>query len=350
MAVVRLHPTKSNTLYSSNVYLNAGRDQIIELTSDKLDISRILLGFDFSTVSDIFDAMEGEWTANLILYMANASNLPEIYTVKALNIFSDWNEGTGNYLNIPITSESSTWKYSNVGSNLEWNTTGGAIMSYNPSTVGGGNWYSTPESESDINKHSSNELVIDVTENISKIYYDSLGTGILLKLDTIHESNYNESINVKYFSEDTNTIYKPVLEIRYNDSINGQEGNNPLINFDVSVAILNGFSTLSLDDVVRFNVGIKNLFHQKSYTTLYSPIKSLNIPSSSYWQLKDVNTGEIIIKGSPTSTTISNVGDLNYFDFNTKNLYRNRYYSFDIFIIMGSLTKKFTPKYIFNIK
>lgn len=330
-------------------YKNTGRDQIIELTSNQLDISRILLGFSTEEIDAVITGLSTPWSAYLKLYIAYESGLPESYSIEVKKIASEWTEGTGNYLNTPETQESSTWSFSNTKTNTYWsdNTGANVDMSYLPSSVGGGNWYNNESVTKTVDKLTENYLYVEVTELIETLVTGT-GTGLLLKLAEVNEFNFNERINVKYFSEDTNTIYKPVLEIRYDDS-EYDATTNIIDSLDIAVSVLNGFDTLSLNDEVKVTLGIKKHFTPKTYSTIYSPKHILNITDGSYWQLRDSITGEIVISGSNESTKISCVDDVNFFTFNTKNLYKHKYYTFDIFIVVGSTIKRFTPKYIFNI-
>jgi hypothetical protein len=349
MAVVRVHPNKSNTIYSDKPYMNSGKDQIIELTSDKLAISRILLGFSVPEISSIINSLTVPWSAFLKLYIANESGLPENYIVQVKKIASEWKEGTGNALNEPETHSSSTWIFTDTESQTKWidNISSGVTTSYNPDSPGGGNWYSSENADIEITKATDNYLYVEVSDLIETLV-TGLGTGLLVKLHSNHEGNYNERINVKYFSEDTNTIYKPVLEIRYNDS-EYTATDNIVNNLDINVSIARPYETVSLTDIINFKIGLNQTFKSKTYTTVYSPIRILNIPNGSYWQLRDVITGEIVIAGSPTTTKISCVNNVNFFTLNLRNLYKHRYYTFDIFIVVGSNIKRFTPKYTFNI-
>lgn len=330
-------------------FMNTGKDQIIELTSNQLDISRVLLGFSVSEIQNVVSGLSTPWSAYLKLYIANESGVPESYTVEVKRIASNWNEGTGNYLNNPETHAASTWVYSNTKTLETWLDFNDpdVVMSYNPSSVGGANWYNNEGSSKSVDKATENFLYVEVSDLIESLL-DGIGTGLLVKFDEQIETNYNERVNIKYFSEDTNTIYKPVLEIRYDDS-QYDATENIVDTLDINVTILNGFDTLSLNDNVLIKLGIKKLFTPRTYSTVYSPKHILNVTDGSYWQLRDAITGEIVISGSSESTKISCEDDVNYFTFNTKNLYKHKYYTFDIFIVVGSTIKRFTPKYTFNI-
>lgn len=348
MAVIRFHSTKSNTLYSSNPLQNTGLDQILELTADKLDVSRILMSFDkvslFNTVENL-----STWEANLRLYCANDSGLPEDYLIQIYNTGSPWKEGTGSYLDYPYSLEASTWKYNNTTTASEWVTAiGGDVTgSYSPGNEGGGNWHTTPVIDINNNKFIDKDLYADVTSHIERVL-DNLNPDIIVKLADNHEFNYNERINIKYFSEDTNTIYKPVLEISYDDSVYNPSG-SIITNQDVSISLNKNPTTISLTDIVTMNLFVKPKINSKNYSTVYSTPKSLQIPSDSWWQLRDYDTNEIVIPGSLTRTKLSCSLGNNFFKFYPQNLYVNRYYCFDIFIKVGNDVKSYTPDYIFRI-
>jgi hypothetical protein len=155
MAIYKIFPEKSATLYSFYPTLNTGLDEILEISTfysieGTDEVSRALVKFSSAQISGTFaDKVKNKDSdVYLKLYLANASSLPLEYTLLAHPIAIDWNKGTGRLSNLPITSNGASWTYRDNIDGNNWFNSGsfpsGTTGSYKSgSNVGGGLWYTS---------------------------------------------------------------------------------------------------------------------------------------------------------------------------------------------------------------
>ena len=153
MAVYKIFPEKTATLFSYYPTLNTGLDEIVELstfesTDGTNEVSRILIQFPSSEINDIFTNKVGASSFDCYLkaYLADASNLPLSYTIESHPISVDWNVGTGRLANSPITTDGVSWGYTQESGSGTWFNPlafpSGQTGSYQfGSNVGGGLWW-----------------------------------------------------------------------------------------------------------------------------------------------------------------------------------------------------------------
>ena len=114
MAVYKIFPTQDATIYSAYPNMNTGLDEIIEastnfitgalqLQGDLPQTSRFLVQFANSDIAYVSQSLIGnkEWTANLRLFVANATGLQTNTKVLVNAVSQSWNMGTGKYLSDP---------------------------------------------------------------------------------------------------------------------------------------------------------------------------------------------------------------------------------------------------------
>jgi hypothetical protein len=149
MAVYKIFPEKSATLYSYYPTLNAGIDEVLDLSTyltieGYREVARPIIQFPQSEILDVFANKVGtaSYSASLRLSLAQASQLPQNYTIFCHPISGSWNVGTGRLSNIPITTNGASWKFKDQFSGSAWFSTfpGGTTGSYSGSNIGGGLW------------------------------------------------------------------------------------------------------------------------------------------------------------------------------------------------------------------
>ena len=104
MAIYKIFPEKSATLYSFYPTLNTGLDEILEVSvknSDELstivtaettsdDLRRSIVQFSSTDLSKIAQYATGSWKAYLKLYVANAENLSKTYSLEFRQVSQSW--------------------------------------------------------------------------------------------------------------------------------------------------------------------------------------------------------------------------------------------------------------------
>jgi hypothetical protein len=362
MAIYKIFPEKSATLYSYYSSLNSGLDEILELSTYKTlegtyEVSRPIIQFPQDEITDIItNKVNGaNYSASLRLSLAYASQIPLDYTIYCYPLVGLWNVGTGRSSDSPIITNGVSWQYKDQISGTVWfsntfptDTTG----SYKAgSNVGGGLWWSDSyyEATQTFTKITSKDILLNVTNAVDDwfINYHS-NNGFIIKHSDSLEFSTSSIFETKYFSGNTHTIYPPCLEIKWDDSIYNTGSLLPAIANSV-VTIGNNKSTYQQDSIQRFRVNVRDRFPNRAFqsTSVYLINKAL--PTSSYYQIKDLDTEEIVVDYDTTYTKISCDTTGNYFDIYMNGLEPERYYKLLIKTIISNNTIIFDDNYYFKV-
>jgi len=346
MAIYKIFPEKSATLYSFYPTVNTGIDEILEVSTftsynGTNESSRALLQFSSAQIQDIIaNKVSGNtYDAYLKLYLANGSNLPLNYTLHCYTISGSWNQGTGRLGNVPSTTDGVSWYYQDTISGSSWingSFKSGTTGSYTSNT-GGGVWYSTGslEATQSFATSTSKDIEFKVTNTV-KGWYNYLtnpfatvkieNDGFIIKHDSSVEFTTASKAELKYFSSNTHTIYPPCLEIRWDDS-QYITGSLSVITSDLFVPSLgNNKGEYQQDSIQRFRVNVRDKFPPRVFQTSSIYLNNKALPSSSYWSIKDLDTEEIVVDYDTTYTKISCDTMGSYFDVYMSGLEPERYY------------------------
>lgn len=357
MAVYKIFPEKDNTLYSSNPLTNAGLDSILEISNENFplgseEVSRILIQFPQEIIEEIVSKINGEYKVFIKTYIANSLGLPDKYTIYANPISGSWSEGVGRYLYNPSYTEGSNWVNRNTGetwetSNYDIGVTG-SFISNNP---GGSCWYSLYQASQSFNINEVKDIEMDVTNIISQFVSGNIdNNGIVLRIENQYEFNSASLFSLKYFSKDTHTIYPPQLEIRWDDSSYSTGSLKGFLGTEPTITLGNNKGIYNQGEVCKFKINARDKYPPRQFVTesVYNINKAL--PSSSYWALRDFDTGEYVIDFDENYTKVSCDSVSNYFVLNMGGLQAERYYEI---VIKSSFDNEniniFEGKFIFKI-
>lgn len=188
MAVYKVFPIKDTSLYSMFPTMNSGIDPISQVSNLNLALStnptvaRNLIQFDTNDISDVLEnKTTGSFDVYLRSFIATAQGINEDSDLHVYPLAQSWNNGTGTYLDQPITTDGASWASpAYEGSGIVWSqgnptnpTTSSRTDSYYDSNyvvAGGGVWYTTssfgamsyPYSQS-FSMRSDKDLNIQVT-------------------------------------------------------------------------------------------------------------------------------------------------------------------------------------------
>lgn len=344
MAVYRIFPEKDAFIFSESPDANAGLDEILEVggyqdTSGEGNTSRILIQFSTEEIQSIIDSYipSQNYTVNLGMYLADAYQIPVNTAIYAYPVYSTvgWDNGTGKYGDVPVNSSGVTWNNTKAGSINPWiigSFPAGVTGSYVEGKEGGGAWYyevgsSSVEAVQNNPIKSTYDISLDVTDTIRLWSNETIdNNGFILKIDNELEFNTTSSIRLKYFGADTNTIYPPYLDIKWDDSIYSS-ANLPIINSsNVNLTITNNRGKYTSEGKQRFRLSAKPKYPVRSFTTSSIYLQNYALPSSTYWGLKDENTEEMVIDFDTDFTKVSCDSQSNYFDVYMNGLQPERYY------------------------
>jgi hypothetical protein len=363
MAVYKIFPEKSATIYSYYPTLNTGIDEILEIsTFESIDgnseVSRVLIQFPTDQINDvILNKVSGNtYDAYFKGYLANASEIPLNYTIFAHPVAANWNQGTGRLGNSPITTDGVSWGYTNQsGSNLwiQGSFPSGITGSYTGSNDGGGTWYtaSSYQSTQSFTNISTKDIEMKVTNTVAAWYGTTIPNyGFILMHSSSLEFTTASKFETKYFSANTHTIYPPCLEIRWND-FSYSTGSLTVVTSSYFAAVINNNKEeYQQDSIQRFRVAVRGLYVPTTFRTILSYGNTYALPTSSYWAIKDLDTEEMVVDYDTSYTKISCDSVSNYFDVYMNGLEPERYYKLLIKTVLPTKEVIVSDKdYIFKV-
>ena len=362
MAIYKIFPEKSATLYSYYPTLNTGLDEILELSTFESiegtnEVSRILVKFPTDEITDTFNNKVGTASFDCYLktHLANSSELPLEYTIFSHPLATDWNVGTGRLANLPITTDGASWGYKDQDGGSIWFSTfpTGTTGSYaSGSNTGGGLWWTGSQyvATQSFNQKSSKDIELKVTNMVNAWNSSSISNyGFILKHSNSVEFTTASKFETKYFSGNTHTIYPPCLEIRWND-FKYTSSLTTATSTDIVATLGNNLAEYQQDTVYRFRVNVRDKFPARAFQTTSVYLNNKVLPTSSYWSIKDLDTEEIVVDYDTTYTKISADNTSNYFDIYMNGLEPERYYQILIKTIIGGSTLILDDNYYFKVK
>jgi hypothetical protein len=384
MAVYKIFPEKDAFIWSEQQTQNMGRDEILEVStyndpaptegnlSEIPSVTRALVKFPQSQIDSLLDNViniantSSVWTATFNLYLANASNLPQTYTLQCNAISQSWEMGTGKVADRPRTSNGVSWTYRfSSASAIAWQTSSfqaNVTSSDNglSGQRGGGNWFIAPSSSQTFNYTSDKDINFTVKPIIQRWYSHSLypnvypeafgNEGFIVKYTGSLEYNTSSIQQLSYFSMDTHTIYPPALTFMWADYVNNP-GTSSIVNNNQFITTIGNLQPeLTARDVYRFNVYSRDQYPPRSFQTQSVYLNTKILPTASCWALKDVVTGEMIVNFDPIYTRLSSNSSYNYFDVYADGLEPERYYQILIqTTVNGQIITVDNPDYYFKI-
>ena len=356
----------SATITSTGSFYRRGEQ--ISIEAGKLGTSQIK-----TTTASTLVYSQLDYGASLRLSAAVVSGLSQNSTIEVYPVSSSWDMGTGRYYDEPKTVNGCSWIFSDYSGSTEWQTSGFgagtpyATASFSGSSIGGGSWYYADPSGTEyefkqlFSYGNSIDINIDIQRSIDQQYQYEISPitgqkndGFIVKQTGSQEflNNVNTQATFRYFSIDTNTIYPPMLELKWDDyNFNTGSSNNTILSQAESfISVYNNAGTYYSGSIARFRLaGIPKypdvVFQTASlYTTnFYLP------PQISYYSIKDTDTNEVIIDFDKKYTKISADATSNYFDVYMNGLEPERYYTILIKTTIDGSTKIFDEDIMFKV-
>lgn len=344
MAIYRIFPTADTTIYSDTPLANTGLDEILELgyyrdVNGVNQSSRILIKYDISDINLISSLYNNnqEVSASLNLYLADAYELPLSFEIDTFPVNDTWDTGRGKYGDIPLDTTGVSWVNRLYNKSGSWDTTGsftGVTSSFSNNLVrGGGTWYyevsgSSVHSSASFTPRSDLDLSLDLSKIIKLQRSGSISNnGVIIKLSNdIEKLELAPNIRLKYFGVDTNTIYPPFIEIKWND-FSYQTGSLNLLNSSISdIKISNNRGVYSREEKIKFRLFCRPKYPQRTFST--SSVYTVNhaLPTSTVWGLRDEHSNDYVVKFDSNFTKVSCDAKGPYFTMYMNSLQPERYY------------------------
>ena len=392
MAVYKIFPEQDATIYSAYPILNSGLDAILQIsnqnpaTSASAEVARSLVQFDQDGIENIIDNFVGNmnFSSSLKLFIANANGITMNSNIECYAISGSWNNGTGQFLNSPQTTNGCSWDFRFSTGSERWADNEGSstlnayvTCSYSGSTTaGGGTWYTGSQddtliisSSQNFNTRTTKDIDLNVTD-IVKIWYSSSnavgGTytsiennGFILKwTDASNPASnsdieFNQNLSVtplfKNFSVDTNTIYPPCLEMKWDDQSFITGSLPPIQTTDLFVALDSNQGVFYSESINRFRLNVRPEFPDRIYSTQSVNTVNHYLNENSLYAIKDLDTNEFVVDFDPQFTKISCDSTSNYFDVYMNGLEPERYYQILIQTTISGSTIVKDEKYYFKV-
>ena len=229
----------------------------------------------------------------------------------------------------------------------------------------GGNWYTGSSyidgeivSTQTFGLRSEKDLNMNVTKIIDAWYTGSKDSpinkidnnGFLLKLTSSIEYNSSRSIQptFKYYSVDTNTIYPPTLEFKWDDS-SYSTTLTEISTTDLFVGLDSNPGVFYSESINRFRLNVRPEFPTRTFQTSSLYTENFVLPTSSYYAIKDLDTNEFVVDFDDNFTKISCDNTSNYFDIYMNGLEPERYYKILIKTFINNSTIIKDEDYYFKV-
>ena len=315
---------------------------------------------------------------DLINSAAVVSGLNIDQELKIYPVSGSWGMGSGKFSNSPQTTDGASWEWrtysGSAGTGAEkWQV----VEPYNAyatasfesaANEGGGNWYTgsnleLPVTQSRIFSYGFGvDLSVDVTNTIKTWYTNSLvdntkgftNDGFLVKQSSSKEfvNSQATTATFRYFSIDTNTIYPPLLDLKWEDWYynTGSSTNLTLNTPEAFMSVYNNNGTYYSESIERFRIAAIPKYPDIVFQTssLYTTNFYLH-SSSSLYAIKDTDTNEFVIPFDETYTKISADSTSSYFDVYMNGLEPERYYTILIKTVVDGTTHVFDQDIMFKV-
>jgi len=338
--------SKDTTIYLQQPTQNTGFDEILEVSKtyygNLKDNARTLIKFDTNAISE--SIASGEITmssAELILKECESSEIPTDYTIYAYPVSQSWDMGIGTRFD-NISTDGCSWEKRTTS--LTWLGTDFASGTTGSFNGKGGTWY-TGSAASQSFSYESTDIEMDVLTPLNSWISSSIpNEGWIIKHDSSLENDTEDYGQLKFFSKETNTIYQPKLRIGWDDSSFSTGSLSALTADDIHIT----FKRLK----VRYKRGSKptirvfgrEKYPLKNYTNQYAYTDVYYLPSTTYYQIKDIVTDEVVVPFSDDYTKVSCDSNGNYFKLNLSNFEYNRDYYIEIKENRNGVIEYFTYK------
>ena len=375
MAVYKIFPTQDATLYSLYPTMNTGLDEIIEcsttayaFSSPNPQVSRFLIKFSQNEINDVFttkiNPITNNWKSYLRCFIANVEGLNVDTEVETWPLAKNWDNGTGKYLDDPVTTNGASWLYNTYLNSTQWVTgiPAYATSSYTSSVLpGGGVWYTAStnpyypsvSASQTYALYSDLDLNLNVTNIVHNWYSSSLPNyGFIVKQINSQEfiDDLDQQVNIKFFSIDTNTIYPPVLEFRWNDFSYVTSSNISVINNpQVYVSLANNPGTFYSESIQRFRLNVRPQFPPVIFQTASIYTTNYYLPTASYYAIQDLDTNLYVVPFDSTYTKISADTTSSYFNVYMNGLEPQRNYKILIQTTIDGTTMVLDNYYTFKV-
>ena len=340
-----LTASKDATIYLQQPTQNTGRDEILEVSKtyygNLKDVAHSLIKFDTTELSTLISSGEVTMSsAELILRECESLEIPLEYTIYAYQVSQSWDMGIGTRFD-DISTDGVSW-------NKRTTTDNWLISDYSLGTTGsfngkGGTWYTGSVATQSFDYNSS-DIQMDVIEPMNVWISGSVpNEGWILKHSSLVENDTDDYGQLKFFSKETNTIYQPKIRIGWDDSTFVTGSLTELDSDDIHVTFKRLKTRYKIGSKPEIRVFAREKYPLKTYSRSYGYTDVKYLPQTTYYQIKDVITDDVIVPFS-NYTKVSCDSNGNYFKLNLSNWEYNRDYYIEIKVDRNGVIEYFEDK------
>ena len=343
--------SKDASIYIQQPKQNTGLDEVLEVSKvyygSLKDISRSLIKFDISNLSS--SIASGEVTmsaADLILKECESVEIPLEYTLEAYPVSQSWEMGIGTRFD-EISTDGVTWNYKSSGSN--W-----LDGDMNPQTTGsyngrGGTWYTGSEATQSFSYESSDIQMNVLSAMNSWVDGTFPNEGFIIKHESSKENDTVDYGQLKFFGKETHTIHQPKIRIGWDDSI-FETGSLSSITLteDIKINCKRLKKSYKVNTTPKIEVHCRDLYASRTFSNTFAYNDVAYLPTSSYYQITDLNSNDIIIPFGDYSKISCNASG-NYFKVNLTNFEINREYKVEFKIERSGSVEYFDDDITFQV-
>lgn len=359
MGVYKIFPSQDTTIYTDYNTLNAGLDAILDLSKNAPNLyassstSRVLIKFDNTDISDVISKSGANFTASLKLYNAHVEGIPTNFNIDINPLYQSWDMGTGRFNNIPESDNGASWKYRSANQTNAWTVTGlpgGVASSYYAGNSGGAAWYTAYAASQTFNYFSSKDINADVTSIVGAWVSSAIpNNGFIIRNDSSIEFDANYQYTFDFFSRDTNTIYPPCLEFKWNDSTFSPGSSTVVSNNNILVSLSNNKNVFYDSEYAKLRVYAKDRYPTRTFVTSSLYIYNKILPETSYYSIIDLQSNTKVIDFDTSATKLSADATSSFFMLYMNGLEPDRYYKVQIKSVIDGGTYIYDDDFYFKV-
>ena len=337
--------SKDASLYLQQPTQNTGRDEILEVSKtyygNLKDIARSVIKFDTTPLSQSIASGDVTMSAvDLILRDCESNEIPIDYTIYAYQVSQSWDMGIGTRFD-EISTDGCSWNKRTTADWLGNDFASGTTGSFNGK---GGTWYTGSAASQSFSYETADIEMNVLTPMLNWISGSIPNEGWILKHDSSLENNTTDYGQLKFFSKETNTIYQPKLRVGWDDSIFTTGSLTELTAEDIHITFKRLKTRYKRGSKPTIRVFGREKYPLKTYTNSYAYTDVKYLPSTTYYQIKDAITEEVIVPFSDNYTKVSCDSNGNFFKLNLSNFEYNRDYFIEIKTVRDGVIEYFQQK------
>lgn len=333
MAYYFLTASKDASVYLQQPNQNTGLDEILEISKvyygNVKDVAHSLIKFDLGFLSSSLTNNTIRMSeATLLMKEAQTEEIPLQYTIFANATSGSWEMGIGTRFDA-ITTKGVTWNYREGDNKLRW--LDNDFNSYTTASINdgsGGTWWVNYSASQDFN-YQKGDIEMNVMPLLKVWMTGSIpNDGFTLRYDFEREKDTQDYGIVRLFSKETFTIYQPKIRIGWNDQTFVTGSLLPLATTELKIGVKNFKKEYKKETKNKIRIFGRELYPLKTFANKFSYNDVKYLPETSYYQIKDFASNDIIIPFSNYSKlSCDNEGNFIQLDFS--NWEANRTYKIE---------------------